>query len=366
MPKINLKQAFTSAGKDAVASAQGKLESFAGAAGKGMFGVSIGKNGISINANFNELLAKKATGNLIKSPLAVLFNNPKIKDQLQFPSTLDNDHYMIFSVIETDRKDRSVAPTTTVTRNIILPIPANLGVSYGADYENAELGAFGAAITGGLDTAGAGNDVANLLKQKFQGLKSELKGGEGDSLKEAAGIGAAVAATAIGASAGGAVGALAAGITGGAAAQAIGKKEGLALNPHMAVLFKGVGFREHSFTYKFVARNSEESEQIKKIINTFKYHMHPDYFAGNISFSYPDEFQINFADAISSNLYSIGKSVLKGLDVNYNSQGMPLFFEDTGAPVSIEVTLNFQEIKIITKSDMDNPNETGVSIQGGS
>jgi len=366
MPKINLKQAFTSAGKDAVASAQGKLESFAGAAGKGMFGVSIGKNGISINANFNELLAKKATGNLIKSPLAVLFNNPKIKDQLQFPSTLDNDHYMIFSVIETDRKDRSVAPTTTVTRNIILPIPANLGVSYGADYENAELGAFGAAITGGLDTAGAGNDVANLLKQKFQGLKSELKGGEGDSLKEAAGIGAAVAATAIGASAGGAVGALAAGITGGAAAQAIGKKEGLALNPHMAVLFKGVGFREHSFTYKFVARNSEESEQIKKIINTFKFHMHPDYFAGNISFSYPDEFQINFADAISSNLYSIGKSVLKGLDVNYNSQGMPLFFEDTGAPVSIEVTLNFQEIKIITKSDMDNPNETGVSIQGGS
>ena len=355
MPKINLKQAFTSAKNDAVASAQGKLESFAGAAGKGMFGVSIGKNGVSINANFNELLAKKTIGNNIKSPLSALFNNPKIQNQMQFPSTLDNEHYMIFSVVQTDRKDRSVAPTTTVTRNIILPIPSNLGVQYGADYENAELGAFGAAITGGLDTDGAGKDIATLLKQKFKGLKSEVGGGAGDSAREAAGIGAAVAATAIGASAGGAVGALTAGITGGATAQAIGKKEGLALNPHMAVLFKGVGFREHSFTYKFVARNSEESQTIQSIINTFKYHMHPDYFAGNISFSYPDEFQIAFADAIAANLYTIGKCVLKGMDVNYNSEGKPLFFEDVGnggAPVSVELTLNFQELQIVTKSDM--------------
>jgi len=362
MPKINLKQVITSAGKDVVAQAQGALEEIAGAAGKGAFGVSIGKNGISINANFNEIIQKKVSGNLVKSPLAPLFNNPKIKDQLIFPSTLDNDHYMIFSVVETDRADRSVAPTTTVTRNIILPVPSNLGVSYGADYENADLGQFGAFITGGLDTEGAGKDIGALISQKIQGLKSELTGGEGDSLKEAAGIGAAAAATAAAGSLGGAAGALAAGITGAATAQAIGKKEGLALNPHMAVLFKGVGFREHSFSYKFVARNPQESDQIKTIINTFKYHMHPDYFAGNIAFSYPDEFQINFADAISSNLYSIGKSVLKGMEVNYNAQGLPLFFEDTGAPVSIEITLNFQEIKIITKSDMDDPNATGVSI----
>ena len=58
MPKISLKQ-LTSAGKSVVASATGKLESIAGAAGQGAFGVSIGKNGISVNANFNELLEKK-------------------------------------------------------------------------------------------------------------------------------------------------------------------------------------------------------------------------------------------------------------------------------------------------------------------
>ena len=134
----------------------------------------------------------------------------------------------------------------------------------------------------------------------------------------------------------------------------------------MAVMFKGVGFREHEFAYKFIARNMQESEQIKKIINTFKYHMHPDFFAGNLSFSYPDEFVINFADSISSNLYSIGDCVLKNLNISYNSQGVPLFFEDTGAPVSVEITLQFQEMKIITKSDMDNPNQTGFSVGGES
>ena len=94
--------------------------------------------------------------------------------------------------------------------------------------------------------------------------------------------------------------------------------------------------------------------------------MHPDFFAGNLAFSYPDEFVINFADNISSNLYSIGDCVLKNLNISYNSQGVPLFFEDTGAPVSVEITLQFQEMKIITKSDMDNPNQTGFSVGGES
>jgi len=362
MPKISLKQ-LTSAGKSVVASATGKLESIAGAAGQGAFGVSIGKNGISVNANFNELLEKKKRGNLVKSPLANLFDNPKIQDQLQFPSTLDNDHYMIFSVIETNRKNREVAPIKRVTRNIILPIPSNLNVSYGADYENAELGVFGGAAAGQVDFAGAGGDIGNLISSKIKGAIA----GTGSGREELLSAGAAAATTAAAGSVGGGLGALlAGGATAGGVAAGVGKNEGLAINPHMAVMFKGVGFREHEFAYKFIARNMQESEQIKKIINTFKYHMHPDFFAGNLAFSYPDEFVINFADNISSNLYSIGDCVLKNLNISYNSQGVPLFFEDTGAPVSVEITLQFQEMKIITKSDMDNPNQTGFSVGGES
>jgi hypothetical protein len=266
-------------------------------------------------------------------------------------------------VIETNRKNREVAPVKRVTRNIILPVPSNLNVSYGADYENAELGVFGGGAAGIVDFEGAGGDISNLVQSKIKGAIA----GTGSGREELLAAGAAALTTAAAGKIGGGVGALlAGGATGGSVAAGIGKNEGLAINPHMAVMFKGVGFREHEFSYKFIARNMDESEQIKKIINTFKYHMHPDFFAGNLAFSYPDEFVINFADKISSNLYSIGDCVLKNFSVNYNSQGVPLFFEDTGAPVSIEITMQFQEMKIVTKSDMDNPNTTGVSIEGES
>ena len=121
----------------------------------------------------------------------------------------------------------------------------------------------------------------------------------------------------------------------------------------MAVLFKGVDMREHSFNYKFIARNQQESIAIQKIINAYKYHMHPEYAAGSLAFKYPDEFEISFADAIAGNLYKIGTCVLKTMTVNYNGEGIPLFFDQSGAPVSIEIQLAFQETKIITRGDLD-------------
>ena len=41
-------------------------------------------------------------------------------------------------------------------------------------------------------------------------------------------------------------------------------QEGIAINPHLAVIFRGIGFREHGFQYKFVARNQSESDTLKK------------------------------------------------------------------------------------------------------
>jgi len=133
----------------------------------------------------------------------------------------------------------------------------------------------------------------------------------------------------------------------------IGLSEGLALNPHLAVVFNNVGFRSHSFTYKFIARNQEESDAIKRIINTFKYHMHPSYDYGTIAFKYPDEFEIEFASAIAPYLYDIGTCVLKDVSVNFNGEGTPIFFEGSGAPVSIEIQLSFQETFIYTKERLE-------------
>ena len=79
--------------------------------------------------------------------------------------------------------------------------------------------------------------------------------------------------------------------------------------------------------------------------------MHPDYFAGNFAFKYPDEFRIEFSQNRKEWLFNIKDCVMTDMTVNYNGEGMPLFFEDVGGPVSIDISMSFQETKIFTKRD---------------
>lgn len=356
MAKINLKQ-LTSVGKSVAAQVGGNLEQIAGAAGKGAFSVSAGPNGVSINANFNELIKKETTGNKISSPLYPLFSNPKVKQPIVFPSDLTDEHYMIFSVMNRNRENRTAAPVETAIRNIVLPLPNNLQASYGAQYENEGLGALGAAAAGRLSSENLGKgaeDIGALISSKFNAGKDAMKSSDSDGMLKTAAILTPIVATAAAAGGAGSVaGALTALGTGGSVLSGIAVDEGLAINPHMAVLFKGVDMREHSFTYKFIARNSAESETLQTLIAVLKYHMHPGYTAGTLGFQYPDEFEISFADKIAANLYKVGTCVLKSLTVNYNGEGIPLFFEDTGQPVSIEITMAFQETQIVTRENMD-------------
>ncbi|MDA9007775.1 baseplate tail-tube junction protein [Porticoccaceae bacterium] len=354
--KINLKQ-VTSGIKSTVAQATGKLENIAGAAGQGAFSISAGSNGVSINANFNSLLEKTKVGNLINSPLADLFDNNKVKEPLQFPNDLTDEHYMIFTVKNRIRQSRTDAAQDLSIRNIVLPIPSNLQTTYGAQYENADLGALGAAAAGRISSdqlSAAGNDLGELINSKISSSVGAFKSGDTDAQVQAGAPLAAAAATAVAGKLGGGAGAALGGaFTGASLVQGTLVDEGLAINPHMAVLFKGVDMREHSFSYKFIARNQQESEAIQGIISAYKYHMHPEYAAGSLAFKYPDEFEISFADAIAGNLYKIGTCVLKSMTVNYNGEGIPLFFDQTGAPVSVEIQLAFQETKIITRGDLD-------------
>ena len=37
------------------------------------------------------------------------------------------------------------------------------------------------------------------------------------------------------------------------------------------------------------------------------------------------------------------------MQVTYNGENLPIFLENTGAPVSIQITLQFQEVKLQTR-----------------
>lgn len=276
-----------------------------------------------------------------------------------FPQEVTNQNYMMLQVLEKSRGDKfQVQEGKSVGRVFIFPIPANLSVASKTDYENKGLGMLGAMGAGRLNTTGALDDVTNALMTGAGDVLDGVGLNTGSDTQTAAAVSAvgisSFAASSIGKKMG--ISALGAGGLAGAAAgatvvESLGLKAGLAVNPHLAVLFKGVGLRTFAFQYKFVARNQQESNQLRDIIKKLNYHMHPDYFAGNFAFKYPDEFRIEFSQNRKEWLFNIKDCVMTDMTVNYNGEGMPLFFEDVGGPVSIDISMSFQETKIFTKRD---------------
>jgi hypothetical protein len=285
-----------------------------------------------------------------------------------FPQEVTNQNYMMLQVLEKSRGDKfEVEEGKSVGRVFIFPIPANLSVASKTDYESKGLGALGAMGAGRLNTTGAMDDVTSALMNGASDVLGGIAGTGGSMTADAQTSGAvqsASTAAVVGVAAfagskmgkklgvsklagGGLLGATA----GASVLESLGLRAGIAVNPHLAVLFKGVGLRTFAFQYKFVARNQQESNQLRDIIKRLNYHMHPDYFAGNFAFKYPDEFRIEFSQNRKEWLFNLKDCVMTDMTVNYNGEGMPLFFEDIGGPVSIDISMSFQETKIFTKRD---------------
>lgn len=133
------------------------------------------------------------------------------------------------------------------------------------------------------------------------------------------------------------------------------KVTGLAPNPRKEQLFKQVDFRTFQFTYEFFPRNKQESQQVKNIIDQFKYHMHPEYKDQmNFLYVYPSEFDIFYYHGTQENL-NVNRHtscVLTEMNVNYSPQGQFTAFDD-GTPTQINVVLTFKELATLTKEKIE-------------
>lgn len=330
--------------------------------GTGAFSLSAGPNGISADFSFREKIERKIRTSRAKGPLGKLFrpNGGKTYRPIIYPLDLDDEHYMIYNVVERRRPSQKNEGTTRIIRSIVLPVPANLQTEYNAGYENTSLGALGAAAQGsmgGAEIGAAFSSVSDFMGEKMAAAKEAFKTDTSDATAKTAAIAIGGAAFVGATAAAGPLGALIGANPVESVVTGLMQNEGLAINPHMAVVFKGVDFRTFSFSYKFLAKNQIESDRLKELINVMKTHMLPEYEFGTeragFAFRYPDEFRIEFSDKLKPYLYDIGTSVMTGLSVNYNGEGVPTFFEQTGAPVSIEITMNFQETRILTRAGFD-------------
>jgi hypothetical protein len=278
--------------------------------------------------------------------------DPFMGTQAIFPEELpENDHWIQFTAFETKGYatdavsnligNANISGTSVKGGSIYLPMPANLSTDYNPLYDEKSLGLAAGAALKPFDRSMYGN----------RDLETELQMGTGSSALSVAGE-----KFAGGLALQGAINTIGAGIGGvdnvSAALKVFG---GIATNPHKMVLFTGVGFREHSFSWKLSPKNRTESDAIRMLIEMFKFYSHPEYLTGGLFFKYPEFFRINFRHP--QYLFELEPSVCTGVRVNYHGQGFPAYVRDSDgggipAPVEIELQVTFKETEIITKNTL--------------
>ena len=216
------------------------------------------------------------------------------------------------------------APTSEINTMIALYMPATVEVSYASAYADESI-------------SFRGQQTDKLVRE----------GIEGSLAKENRSI-AGIEATA----AGGA-------IMGTKAIQFA--REGKIVTDRMELIFSGVAKREFSYSFKFLPKSLEEAKEIREIINRFKFHMLPELEGDpgtSRRFVTPDTFNIEYqwvggGGKHNSYLNKIATCVLKNMSVKYGGGRYSAHVDDgegSAPPVESEITLQFQELEIITKT----------------
>ena len=210
------------------------------------------------------------------------------------------------------RKDNKNRLTDVIT----LHLEDRPVVKYGVNYQDKDIGILGNFLTSGSslsdDITNAGTELGSAFLLQMAKIPSILPGL--GSLTDAVQFGAKVKT-----------------------------------NPFREVFFEGVDYRQFNFRYRFMPKDENESKNVKKIIDTFKFHMHPELSSNGYFYLYPSEFEIAYYYAGKENnyLHKIAPCVLTDMQVEYGGDQFSTF--SNGAPVEINMVLSFREQELLTK-----------------
>jgi len=235
-------------------------------------------------------------------------------------------------------------PTTTrITDSVALYLPTGIGNTTTATYGDSETGVAGYLALSGLDII---QDVQDL---DFAGATDKLFGVGGTLIKEAVkkiGIKSLQALTE----------------TEGLA-ESFDKIFGQTLNPYIEVTYTSFGMRTFDYTFQFAPESARESDEVKAIIQLFRFHMAPEmkgdahrYLTLPSTFDIHYMFQSGMGDeavAKENSFYNkIATCVLTSVDVNYTpNEGVKSFAD--GAPTQLSMALSFQETEMLTKQKIN-------------
>jgi len=224
-------------------------------------------------------------------------------------------------------------------------LPISLSSTDGLTYDSPSIGASGAILSNALTNAegSAGGALGNATAD-FINL---FKGAGGVSANSLASLGAARLASKGPKEIG----------------DGVASSLRVTVDPNIRTLFRGVQVRQFAYQFKFIAKNSKEAQEIKKIIQRFRFYAYPESiaFAGtsgadiSVGFKYPHPFEIraSYIDA-DGNSFRVGPlmkdAYLTSITTNFNPSTMS--FHQDGEPVEIDLSLSFTEETTLSKKDI--------------
>jgi hypothetical protein len=135
--------------------------------------------------------------------------------------------------------------------------------------------------------------------------------------------------------------------------QALSATSGRIVNPNVELLYEAPKLRNFGLKFKLVSNSKEESDEIRKIYNTFKKATLPTlggnafgFEVGNL-LTLPKLCQVDFMKGSKRNQYLPYYKLcgITALDINFTADGTWAAFAN-GDPVSVEISLGFLETKI--------------------
>jgi hypothetical protein len=132
----------------------------------------------------------------------------------------------------------------------------------------------------------------------------------------------------------------------GAAIETAGALTGYAVNTHQTLKFKQPTLKSHSFSWKLVPSNKEESKILRAIVQFIKSRIYPK--ANGLVFTYPNLVNVYLYNKDS--MYLFKPAYVTGFAVNYTTEGGPAFHNDE-YPVSVQIDMNITETAVWTKND---------------
>ena len=241
-------------------------------------------------------------------------------------------HSMVIHFVETQRgtifRTKTEELSSIPDGAISLPIPTNLTENFRANYNGVEMGSLGGSASKLYEAVQEGKSFRDVVGPAS--LDNAVKFGE-----EALRFGVKKIAKKIDP----------------ALTAPFERFTGAIFNPHLANMFQGVPLRQHSFSWRMSPQSKSESSNLRQIIEKIRNCMLPTIQGHlDIEMGYPNECFVHFFGS-PMEIFPVFRSVVSNLTINHAAAGTPVFFAETGLPAEFELTIEFQEIEVITRND---------------